>query len=202
MLQPILQKFRFSKRAQGGMTLVEMVIAVGMLVIFTATVASVLSFTQSFLRQTETVDGSDTFLANIGSNGLLVDQHQLQLVMDDLVLQLQQPGWSAAALKSIAGDPKRQCTYDPVFSWKLMGPALTLPPRYRICLRTSSLTEPTDVKDANGNVTISAFTQLAGLPPLTQASPPGIYILQALPDQLDASTLPARRLFCRPRPFC
>lgn len=31
---------------------------------------------------------------------------------------------------------------------------------------------------------------------------PGIYLLQALPERLNASTLPTRRLFCRPRPFC
>ena len=184
------------------MTLVEMVISIGMLVIFTATVGSVLSFTQRFLKQTETLGGSDTLLADIGSKGLLVDQHELQLAMDVLVEQLQQPAWIAEDLRKIAADPILQCSYNPVLSWDLMGPALTLPPRYRICLRVTSLAEPTDVIDSNGVVTTSAFAQLAGLSPLTQASPPGIYILQALPDQLDASTLPARRLFCRPRPFC
>ena len=30
----------------------------------------------------------------------------------------------------------------------------------------------------------------------------GLYILQALPDVADAATLPTRRLFCRPRPYC
>ena len=31
---------------------------------------------------------------------------------------------------------------------------------------------------------------------------PGLYVLQALPSQLNAATLPVRRLICRPRPFC
>ena len=31
---------------------------------------------------------------------------------------------------------------------------------------------------------------------------PGIYLLQALPERLSATSLPTRRLFCRPRPFC
>ena len=177
------------------MTLLELVIAMGMLTLFTATVASVLSFTQHFLKQSETLDGSDTLLANIGSKGLLVDQHELQQVMDVLVDQLQQPGWSAEDLQSIIVDPDRRCTYNPVVSWGLMGPVLILPPRYRICLRSSSLVEPGDVLDA-GVVVSSAADQLAN------GSPPGIYILQALPDRLDASTLPARRLFCRPRPYC
>ena len=165
------------------MTLVEMVIAMAMLVLFTAVVASVLSFTQQFFRQSETLDGSDILLSNIGSNGLLVDQHQLQLAMDQLIGQLQQPGWSREAIEAIARDSQRQCSYNPVVSWGLMGGSLSLPPRYQICLRTTSLSEPS-------------------LDELLDNKPPGIYILQALPDQLDASTLPTRQLFCRPRPFC
>ena len=37
---------------------------------------------------------------------------------------------------------------------------------------------------------------------LNNGATPGLYVLQALPTQLNASTLPVRRLFCRPRPFC
>ena len=177
------------------MTLVEMVIAMAMLVIFTATVASVLSFSQRFLRQSETLDGSDTLLASIGSKGLLVDQHELQLAMDALAEQLQQPAWSVDDLLKITVDANRRCSYNPVGSWGLMGPELVLPPRYRICLWATTLVEPLDVV-SGGVVVNAAVTQLEN------GAPPGIYVLQALPDRLDASTLPARRLFCRPRPFC
>ncbi len=180
---------------QAGMTLVEMVIAMAMLVIFTATVASVLSFSQRFLRQSETLDGSDTLLASIGSKGLLVDQHELQLAMDALAEQLQQPGWSADDLLKITVDANRRCSYNPIGSWGLMGPELVLPPRYRICLWATTLVEPLDVV-SGGVVVNAAVTQLEN------GAPPGIYVLQALPDRLDASTLPSRRLFCRPRPFC
>ena len=55
--------------------------------------------------------------------------------------------------------------------------------------------EPLDVV-IGGVVVNTAVSQLEN------GTPPGIYVLQALPDRLDASTLPARRLFCRPRPFC
>ena len=180
---------------QAGMTLVEMVIAMAMLVIFTATVASVLSFSQRFLRQSETLDGSDTLLASIGSKGLLVDQHELQLAMDVLAEQLQQPAWSADDLLKITVDANRRCSYNPVGSWGLMGPELVLPPRYRICLWATTLVEPLDV--VSGGVVVNAAVSQ-----LENGAPPGIYVLQALPDRLDASTLPARRLFCRPRPFC
>lgn len=183
------------KATQVGMTLVEMVIAMAMLVIFTATVASVLSFSQRFLRQSETLDGSDTLLASIGSKGLLVDQHELQLAMDALAEQLQQPGWSVDDLLKITVDANRRCSYNPIGSWGLMGPELVLPPRYRICLWATTLVEPLDVV-RGGVVVNAAVTQLEN------GAPPGIYVLQALPDRLDASTLPSRRLFCRPRPFC
>ena len=79
------------------MTLLEMVIAMGMLVIFTSVVATVLSFTQQFFRQSERLDGSDTLLASIGSNGLLLDQHQLQLAMDQHRSGCQ-PAWSVDGL--------------------------------------------------------------------------------------------------------
>ena len=186
------------RNTEAGMTVVEMLIAVGMMALFTATVASVLSFTQRFVRQTETLDGTDTLLSSIGSKGLLIDQHELQLAMDRIVEQLQQPSWRAEDLIRIASDPNKSCSYNPVGSWGLMGDALSLPPRYRICLRTSSLVEPMD-QVSNGVVLSSAVQQLTNI---ESPSPPGIYILQALPDQIDASTLPARRLFCRPRPFC
>jgi len=195
---------RGCQRSQAGLTLVETVIAMAMLVVFTATVASVLSFTQRFLRQSESLDGSDTLLADLGSKGLLVDQHELQLVMDALVDELQQPGWSADDLLAIAGDPQRRCSYTPVIDWGLIAASqdqlperYQLPPRYRICLRATSLTEPIDVVSGDQMIE-SAVDQMTADPP----APPGIYVLQALPDQLDASTLPARRLFCRPRPFC
>ncbi len=165
------------------MTLLEMVIAMAMLLLFTGVVATVLSFTQQFFRQSENLDGSNTLISSIGSNGLQVDQHQLQLVMDELIAQFQQAGWTKEAIEAIATDPQSKCSYNPVADWGLMGTPLSLPPRYQICLRTTSLSEP------------SLDALLAG-------EPPGIYVLQALPDQLDASTLPSRQLFCRPRPFC
>ena len=178
-----------------GMTLVETIIAVGMLVIFTATVASVVSYTQRFLMQSETIEGTNTLLADNQSKGLLVDQHELQLAMDQLVDQLQQPTWSAQEILSITTGLDR-CAADPVDAWNLLGPPLKLPRgNYKICLRSSSLVEPIDVV-SGGLIVSSAVEQLEN------GSPPGIYVLQALPDQLDASTLPARRLFCRPRPFC
>ena len=177
---------KFLQRRQqvpSGMSLLEMVIAMAMLLLFTGVVATVLSFTQQFFRQSETLNGSNTLLSSRGSNGLLVDQHQLQLVMDQLIGQLQQAGWSKDAIEAIATDPQNQCSLNPVVDWGLMGTSLSLPPRYQICLRTTSLSEP------------SLDALLAG-------DPPGIYVLQALPNELDASTLPSRQLFCRPRPFC
>ena len=182
----MMQSSQRQQKDSSGMTLLEMVIAIAMLILFMGVVASVLSFTQQFFKQSETLDGSDVLLANNDSNGLLVDQHQLQLAMDQLIAQLQQPGLSKNAIEAIAAGPTK-CSEDPANDWGLMGSSPPLPQesskRYRICLETTPLREPT-------------------LNELLANEPPGIYILQALPDQLDASTLPSRQLFCRPRPFC
>ena len=181
----MIKPFQCQQKDLSGMTLLEMMIAIAMLVIFTGVVASALSFTQQFFRQSATLEGSDTLLSSIGSNGLLADQHQLQLAMDQLIVQLEQPALSRDDIEEISGI--KHCSDDPVNAWGLMGPSLLLPQqsrkRYRICLETTPLREPTLDDLLNGQL-------------------PGIYILQALPDQLDASTLPSRQLFCRPRPFC
>ena len=172
------------------MTLIETVIAMAMLVLFTGVVASVLSFTQQFFRESESLDYSGKFLSDNGSNGLMLDHYQLQLAMDYLIAQLQQPGLSKDAILAITEGPY-QCSDDPVKDWGLlMGSSPRLPQndnskRYKICLETTRMVEPS-LKQLSDNQ-----NELAG-----------IYFLQALPNQLNASTLPTRQLFCRPRPFC
>lgn len=163
------------------MSLLELLIAVMMLVIFGSTYAAVAEFTTKFMRE------SDEVLP--GSNGLLVDQHDLQIAMDQLAETLSQPGWLLADLELIQ---KKGCVYDPMGGspdvsspgWGLPGRGLTVPPGYKFCLRSTSLAEPQSIDQL-----------LAG-------AKPGIYVIQALPDRVSAAALPARRIFCRPKPFC
>ena len=103
--------------------------------------------------------------------------------MDALVEALSQPGVSMKGIAfSQLDQPNVVCKEAPVSQWGLEmlidEREITdlLPPGYRLCLLK------TTEKEA--------------------ASSPGIYLLQALPKQLSASSLPTRRLFCRPRPLC
>ena len=64
-------------------------------------------------------------------------------------------------------------------------PEVSLPPGYRLCLWKTTALE-------------SSLTDLDDV----DVAKPGIYLLQALPERLSSSSLPVRRLFCRPRPYC
>ena len=165
--------------AHSGMTMLESLLAISMLSVFTGVVAMVMQFTLRFFDKAESVvqNGSKR------SNGVLVDHRQLHIAMDSLVEVLGQPGIS---LKDIAYPqtvkPIKACTEEPVNDWGL-GVFMEkdkiddlLPPGYRFCVWETAISE---------NVPV-----------------PGIYLLQALPQEISASSLPTRRLFCRPSPYC
>ena len=177
------------------MTLLEMLVALLMLVVFTGVVAVVMEFTLRFLGAAES--GPQNQFAV--SNGVLIDHQEIQIVMDQLVEVLAQPGLSKERLAGqeksypqIAFDlgqdhPQNVCsTTDPVAHWVLPMPTFTLPPGYRLCVWMTTERE-SDMSEL--------LTNAAG-------AKPGIYLLQALPETVGATTLPTRRLFCRPRPFC
>jgi len=165
---------------QQGMTLVEMIFAMLMLVAFGAVFAAATSLISRFMAQAEASFSEDK------PTGSLVDQHQLQMAMDQIAEILAQPGFIKEDLMSIMADSERVCAYDPWLAWGLPGRRPTVRADYRFCLRTTSLSEPQ----------LNSIIQQGSL------EKPGIYVIQALPDQLSASSLPARRLFCRPKPFC
>jgi prepilin-type N-terminal cleavage/methylation domain-containing protein len=182
-------------RHQQGMTLLEMLVAMSMLVVFTGVVALVMEFTFRFLGAAESGETNEFDV----SNGVLIDHQEIQLEMDRLVELLSQPGISRDRLDGalegttqIAFDPdvvepEVACVPgDPVQKWNLPMPAVVIPPGYRFCLWKT-----TERESPMGDL-------LAGAP----GAKPGIYLLQALPERLSATTLPTRRLFCRPRPFC
>jgi hypothetical protein len=164
-------------RCDQGMTLVEVMMAFMLLVAFMGVYVAVTEFTNRFLGDSEKVLP--------GSQGLLVDQYQLQTAMDRLADTLAQPGIEQSEIASIITSG---CTYDPMGSWSLPGSKPELPPGYRICLRSTSLSE-------------SPTAQLLDRSAFPKARP-GIYVLQALPDEVSATTQQSRRLFCRPKPFC
>ena len=189
---------RFLQRhqeASSGMSLLEMVVAMLALVMFTGVVVAVLEVTARFSSE---VQGDVS-----KSNGLLIDHQEIQISFDSLVDVLSQSGLSKARLEgnvpgavriayASTSDPDQSCVpagANPILYWGLSGPALDFPANYRICLWQTGLAE-------------SSMESLASPDWPNNKAKPGIYVLQALPERADAATLPTRRVFCRPRPFC
>ena len=208
------QLCRRASAGQLGMTLLESLVAIIMLVVFTSVVALVMQFTLRFFSAAESGDRNEFEV----SNGVLIDHQQIQMAMDDLVEVLSQPGISLERLKGLercsADDPPSSCAactddfdescrpqiaFDsgsdpqlacpaarPVTQWGLPMPEVSLPPGYRLCLwKTTAVESP-----------------IANLLEDRAGAQPGVYLLQALPESLSSASLPTRRLFCRPRPFC
>ena len=175
--------------------MLEMIVAMLMLVVFTSIVVSVMHFSLRFLGEAESsamnfeptkphctdADSGETIDTQDQPcephNGILIDHQDIRIAMDALVEVLSQPGINVGdiALPLKDSKPVRDCVFNPVKEWYLPMSEVSLPPGYRMCLWKTLVDEIT---------------------------PPGIYMLQALPEKLGPSGLPVRRLFCRPRPDC
>ena len=171
-----------------GMTVLELLVAVTMLLVFTGVVVMVSGTLFRFLSPT--VQGAGN--GSSRSNGLLIDQTELRGTMQTLVSLLEQPGISREQLlgkiahpQSI--DPDQACVVDPIRGWNLplaSGSIPSLPSGYRLCIWTTSIQEGANQQLLDGDVS------------------PGVYVIQALPEQLTTGHLSSRLLFCRPKPFC
>ena len=157
----------------GGMTLFEMLLAMSMLIVFTGVVVMVMEFTNRFFVDAEGA-----------GKGVLIEHAEIQIDMDRLVEVLSQPGVSHAQIQGFSSPHSTSlpttCVVsggDIALAWNLPIPPTSLTPDgYSLCLWSTN--------------------------PSENASSPGIYVLQALPDNLSASKLPTRRIFCRPRHLC
>ena len=190
---------RFEQSEQRGMTLLEALLAMMMLVVFTGIVALVMHFTLRFFTAAESGEQNEFEV----SNGVLIDHQQIQMVMDDLVEVLSQPGISmegiAFAPQSVS--PAVACPpAQPVTQWGLPMPEVSLPPGYRLCLWKTAV--KVVEKTTGDEETKGLESPLANLLKDPAGAKPGLYLLQALPESLSSASLPTRRLFCRPRPFC
>jgi len=167
------------------MTLVEVLISLMLLVAFMGVYVAVTESVNRFFTESEA--------AVSGSQGLLSDRYALAQLMDRVADILSQPAFDRSFVEGIADDPVKNCTYDPVLAWGLPGEKLVLPNGYVMCLRKTSLVESSysDLMKGGGSAR------------------PGVYVIQALPDKdayapngSQAAAQPARRIFCRPKPFC
>ena len=185
-----------------GMSVLELLLATTMLMVFTGVVAAVMEVTLRFMAEAECpVDVSGVRRCNDENtedvaNGVLIDRQRIELMFDQLEPVLVQPGIHHSRIEAISGalgDPPAQPACTPAATTSFWAatvpelPVLTFPPGYHICLWRTGLRE-------------ASMEDL--LNPGKSSATPGLYVLQALPTQWNASTLPVRRLFCRPRPFC
>ena len=182
------------------MSMVEMLFSLLLITIFMATSVSILQLTSVILGKTNSqVNGEFTTSADSYlSQGVIIDQYKLQTAMDFYVDTLSQPGITLAKINSIIGSKfgnlKQGCSLSPSSDWNIPVninpfPNDTWSPssiNYAICLKPTSLVE----------------SSLNNLINKASGAKPGIYVLLALPQKVTAYSLPARRVFCRPDPYC
>jgi hypothetical protein len=172
------------RAAECGMTLVEVLISLMLLVAFMGVYVAVTESINRFFAESEA--------AVSGSQGLLADRYSLMDAMDRLADSLSQPAIDQSDIKEIIDSPAKVCTYDPVLDWALPGEKLLLPKGSSLCLRQTSLVE-------------SSYSDLVNKRDFAK---PGIYLIQAVPDEDyysstgSSAAQSARRIFCRPKPFC
>ena len=191
--------------SSSGMSVLELLLAVTMMMVFTGVVAAVMEVSLRFMGEAECpvdVNGvsrcnDESTKADDVANGVVIDRLRIEALFDQLETVLVQPGIHRSRIDSISGTlgdaPSDVCTSDGSTSvWTSIDklpelPVLNFPRGYHLCLWKTATQE-------------ASMEQL--LDTANSSATPGLYVLQALPTQLNAATLPVRRLICRPRPFC
>ena len=178
------------KKYKNGMTLLEVIISIFLLSLFINVFILVTEFTTRILGKTNNkIEGSES---------LIIDHHKLQIAMSNYVESLSQPGVSLNKIIEIkqteSGNLPQGCTFEPNLQWQI--PVKSKPIEnenwnpskagYAICLKSTSISE----------------SSLQDLILSTNDAKPGIYVLLALPNEVSTNSLPLRRIFCRPSPFC
>ena len=171
-----------------GMSLVEAMISILLASIFMSIYAIVVEvigkFTPSISNKTNE------------SEGLVIDHHKLQITLDQYARVLEQPGITKEKINEIISSQNTNlpqgCSLNPSNDWDVPIQFNAIQNTnwqpssagYAICLFSSGISE-------------------SNLPELiNNVGKPGIYILMGLPQTISINSLPIRRLFCRPRPFC
>ena len=181
-------------RDERGFSLVEIFISLTLLSLFFTTYAGFVEISSRF-NNTENNDLNN-------SNGLIIDHHYLFLTLEKYAEFLSQPGITLYDINNImqkqTGNLPAGCSLSPHSEWEI--PINQKPisginwqpsnAGYAICLKSSSIIESplSDLVSKSKGNSLNAQ--------------PGLYFLLALPNEVSINTLPIRKLFCRPRPFC
>ena len=186
-----------------GMSVLELLFAITMLMLFSGVVAAVMEVTLRFAGEAECpVDVSGVRRCNEANtndedvaHGVLIERQRVKCcsinwkrfcaAWDSLFSDCKYFGPDWFSSQSAGVSPAASTAFWTARVPEL--PSLTFPRGYHVCLWRTGLRE-------------ASMENL--LDPTNNSDTPGLYVLQALPTQLNASTLPIRRLLCRPRPFC
>tara|TARA_B100002019_G_scaffold268754_1_gene260980 strand:+ start:72 stop:596 length:525 start_codon:yes stop_codon:yes gene_type:complete len=171
---------KIKKTQNLGMTIPELVLAIFMLIAFTAFTVIIVRYTARFFQPLNEEAKEEYISSKKELRDILNDQTQINNAFDSIIEILSEPGIKKDYILSL------KCTYRPSVKWNI--PSIdtkAIPESYKICIKPSSLTE-------------SSYSDL-----LNGAGKPGIYILYSKPDGgVSVNAIPVRRIFCRPKPFC
>ena len=166
----------YLKKSINGMTLPEVSLSLMVLVVFMSVFAISTKFIQVKLRSSTELDEQN--------NSWVRNKHLISGKMDNWSEILSQPSYSRDFILNLS------CRYprsDNLSIWNLPGESdLNLPKNYKFCIKATSLSE-SDMDDLINE---------------KENAKPGIYFLYALPSKITPSSLPIRRLFCRPITYC
>ena len=170
------KKINQSSLLSKGMTIPELVLAVVMLSAFSGIYIVVSQFTASFFKPMSRS-------VNTLPYDFLNDYNQVLIKLDKISAIISQPGFSKDEISDF------DCSNKPFIDWDLPGSELPkVPLGYNICIEESNTMLESDFESLIND---------------DNDSKPGIYILYAIPVHgVSGESLPVRRIFCRPQPFC
>ena len=177
------------------MSVLEVLVATSLLTVFAGVFVAVMEITFKYIDDANAPDS--------GSLGRV----RIESLFDQMEEVLVQPGVNISQLNKISSPLTRNPSFDKcievpsptnpaIYAWTSDIPELPelpeFPLGYRLCLWRTVLIESK----------MECLLKLTAQESCNKPVSPGIYVLQALPFKLSASSLPVRRLLCRPRPFC
>lgn len=161
-----------------GMTTPELVLAIMMLSIFTAVFVMVTQFIASFFQPLNEEAKEEFIKAEKDLTDVLADHMLINKTIDNIIELFSQPGIERSYFSKLA------CTSLPKQQWKISSLENDFPNNYELCIQP-------------------AFPENSYQSLQKMESRPGIYILYAKPiNGISFNSLPVRRIFCRPKPFC
>ena len=161
-----------------GMTSPELVLAIIMLTTFTGVFVLVTQFISSFFQPLNNEAKEEYIKAEKDLTDVLADHLVINKTIDNIIELFSQPGIDRSFFFGLA------CTSLPKQEWQIPSLESNFPNTYELCIKP-------------------AFPESSYQILQEMQSPPGIYILYAKPlNGITFNSLPLRRIFCRPRPFC